>query len=190
MEEVVTLLPMSTAPFEVPTDRDMLPSERRTFVATHRTCVVAYARRDHGPAQSVVYYVPTDDGELLIATMQARAKAKAVERLGTVSVLVLDEQWPVSYLVVYCDAVVDRDPKLVVDVMMAVGERMSGEPIGEEARPFVEQMAKDEGRVVLRCRPYATFATPPRHLHRNDQEERVTHWLSASVPWAAADEVP
>jgi hypothetical protein len=44
--------------------------------------------------------------------------------------------------------------------------------------------------VVLRCRPYATFATPPRHLHRNDQEEKITHWLSASVPWAAADEVP
>ena len=50
-------------------------------------------------------------------------------------------------------------------------------------------MAKDEGRVVLRSRPYPTFATPPRHLHRNDQEERLTHWLSASVPRAAADEV-
>jgi hypothetical protein len=106
-----------------------------------------------------------------------------------VSVLVLDERWPVGYLQVYCDAVVDRDPKLSVDVMMAVGERMSGEPIGEEARPFVEQMAKDEDRVVLRCRPYATFATPPRHLHRNDQEDRLTHWLSASVPWTAADQL-
>jgi hypothetical protein len=186
----VTLLPLSTTPFEVPTDRDMLPSERRAFVETHRTCVVAYARQNDGPAQSVVYYVPTDDGELLIATMQARAKAKAVERLGTVSVLVLDEHWPVGYLLVYCDAVVERDPKVVVDVMMAVGERMSGQPIGEEARPFVEQMAADEGRVVLRCRPYATFATPPRHLHRNDQEEKITHWLSASVAWAATDEVP
>lgn len=186
----MTLLPMSTTPFEVPTDRDMLPSERRAFVATHRTCVLAYARQADGPAQSVVYYVPTDDGELLIATMQARAKARAVERLGKVSVLVLDEQWPVSYLLVYCDAVVERDPTLVVDVMMAVGERMSGQPIGGEARPLVEQMATDEGRVVLRCRPYATFATPPRHLHRNDQEEKLTHWLSASVPWAATDEPP
>ena len=186
----MTLLPLSTAPFEVPTDRDMLPSERRTFVETHRTCVLAYARREHSPAQSVVYYVPTDDGELLVATMQARAKAKAVERLGKVSLLVLDERWPVGYLQVYCDAVVDRDLRAVVDVMMAVGERMSGEPIAESARPFVEQMAKDERRVVLRCRPYSTFATPPRHLHRNDQEERITHWLSGSVPWAAADPAP
>ena len=183
----MALLPLSTAPFRLPTDRDMLPSERREFVNTHRTCVLAYARRNDGPAQSVVYYIPTDDGELLIATMGSRAKAKAAERLGKVSVLVLDEQWPVGYLQVYCDAVIDRDPTLVVDVMMAVGGRMSGEPLGEEARPFVEQMAIDEGRVVVRCRPYATFATPPRHLHSNDQEERLTHWMSGSVPWDATD---
>jgi hypothetical protein len=181
------MLPLSTEPFRLPTDRDMLPSERRLFVNTHRTCVFSYARRADGPAQSVVYYIPTDDGELLIATMDARAKAKAVERLGKVSVLILDEQWPVGYLQVYCDAVVDRNPNVVVDVMMAVAGRMSGTPLGDDARPFVEQMAKDEGRVVLRCRPYATFATPPRHLHKNDQDEKVTHWLSGSVAWDADD---
>ncbi len=70
---------------------------------------------------------------------------------------------------------------------MAVAWRMSGTPLGDEARPFVEAMVKDEGRVVLRCTPYATFATPPRHLHRNDQAERVTHWLSGSVAWGAED---
>lgn len=183
----MALLPISREPFKLPTDRDMLPSERRLFVNTHRTCVVSYARRNDGPAQSVVYDVPTDEGELLIATMGSRAKAKAVERLGKVSVLVLDEQWPVGYLQVYCDAVVERDPEVVVDVMMAVGGRMSGEPLGEEARPFVAQLAIDEGRVVLRCKPYSTFATPPRHLHRNDQDEKLTHWLSGSVDWNAAD---
>jgi len=40
---------------------------------------------------------------------------------------------------------------------------------------------------VLKCTPYATFATPPRHLESNDQEEKLTHWLSGSVPWDAAD---
>ncbi|MGA1361832.1 MAG: pyridoxamine 5'-phosphate oxidase family protein [Ilumatobacteraceae bacterium] len=183
----MALLPHSNDPFVLPTDRDMLPSERRQFVHTHRTCVFGYARKKDGPAQSVVYYVPTDNGDLLIATMGARSKAKAVGRSGKVSILVLDEKWPMGYLQVYCDAVVDRDPELVVDVMMAVAERMSGQPLGEDARPLVAAMAKEEGRVVLRCTPYETFATPPRHLHSNDQAEKVTHWLSGSVPWDAAD---
>lgn len=183
----MALLPLSSEPFALATDRDMLPSERRLFVNTHRTCVLGYARQNDGPAQSIVYYIPTDDGQLLIATMGARAKAKAVERLGKVSLLVLDEQWPPGYLTVYCDAVVDRDFEITVDVAMAVAGRMSGTPLGEDARPFVEAMVKEEGRVVLRCTPYSTFATPPRHLHRNDQEEAVTHWLSGSMPWNAPD---
>jgi len=187
MEIDMALLPHSQDPFVLPADRDMLPSERRQFVYTHRTCVLGYARRNDGPAQSVVYYVPTDSGELLVATMGARAKAKAVERLKKVSILVLDEKWPMGYLQVYCDAVVDRDPEVVVDVMMAVAERMSGQALGEEARPFVEAMAKEEGRVVLRCTPYATFATPPRHLQSNDQEEKLTHWSSGSVRWNVPD---
>ena len=138
---------------------------------------------------SVVYYVPTDTDELLVSTMGARGKAKAVARDPKVSLCVLDERWPFAYLQVYCHAVVERDPELVVDLMMAVAGRMSGEPLGEDARPFVEAMAEEEGRVVLRCRPYSTFAQPPRHLHRNDQEELVTHWVSGTVPWDATDGV-
>jgi hypothetical protein len=51
-------------------------------------------------------------------------------------------------------------------------------------------MALDKGRVLLRCTPYAGFATPPRHLHANDQDEKITHWLSGSVAWDAADPAP
>jgi hypothetical protein len=122
-------------------------------VRTHRTCIFAYARRADGPAMSVVYYVPTDSDELLISTMRGRAKSKATQRLGKASLRILDERWPFAYLQVYCDARVDDDLRLVVDVMMAVAGRMSGTPLGEEARPAVAAMAKDEGRVVLRCRP-------------------------------------
>ena len=141
---------------------------------------------------SVVYYVPTDRDELLVTTMRERSKAKVVARQRKASLCVLDERWPFSYLQVYCDALVDDDPDLVVDVMMAVGGRMSGEPLPEDARPVVAAMAAEERRVVLRCRPYTTFAQPPRHLHRNDQEERITHWRSAVVSWDASDdpEVP
>ncbi|MEO1055691.1 MAG: pyridoxamine 5'-phosphate oxidase family protein [Actinomycetota bacterium] len=184
---MTSLLPLSTNPFVPPTDRDMFPSERREFVRTHRTCIFGYSRQADGPAMSVVYYIPTDDDELLIATMVDRAKAKAVGRHGKVSLCVLDEQWPVGYLQVYCDAVVDTDRSLTVDVMMAVGWRMSGEEIDASARPVVEAMAEEENRVLLRCRPYASFATPPRHLHSNDQDEQLTHWLSGSVPWDAPD---
>lgn len=181
------LLPLSKDPFQAPTDRDMLPSERRRFVETHRTCVFGYGRLSDGPAMSVVYYVPAENGDLLVATMAERAKAKAVARNGKVSLCVLDETWPFAYLQVYCDAVIDPDSETLVDVMMAVAERMSGEPLGPELRPVVKAVGEEEGRVLLRCRPYETFVTPPRHLHRNDQEERLTHWVSASMPWGAPD---
>ena len=184
---MTTLLPLAPEPFLAPTDREMLPSERRTFVRTHRTCIFGSRRLHDGPAMSVVYYVPTDDDELLVSTMAARSKARAVERDGKVSLCILDERWPFAYVQVYADATVETDQELVVDVMMAVGGRMSGEPLSDDARPFVAEMAAQEHRVVLRCRPYSTFAQPPRHLHRNDQEEELTHWVSASVPWDAPD---
>jgi PPOX class probable F420-dependent enzyme len=183
----MTILPLAAEPFVAPTDRDMLPSERRAFVRTHRTCIFGTNRRADGPAMSIVYYVPTDDDELLVSTMRDRSKAKVVARDGKVSLCVLDERWPFSYLQVYCDATVDDDPDVVVDVMMAAASRMSGEALGEDARPFVAAMALEEKRVVLRCRPYNTFAQPPRHLHKNDQEVAVTHWVSASMPWDAPD---
>ena len=183
----VRLLPHSKDPFQAPTDRDMLPSERRRFVETHRTCVFGYDRRSDGPAMSVVYYVPAENGDLLVTTMGERAKAKAVGRNRKVSLCVLDETWPFAYLQIYADAVIDPDGETLVDVMMAVAERMSGEPLSQELRPMVRDLRDEEGRVLVRCRPYATFVTPPRHLHRNDQVERLTHWVSASMPWDAAD---
>ncbi len=113
------LLPLATEPFTAPADRDMLPSERRTFVRTHRTCVYGYRRLHDGPAMSVVYYIPTDDDELLVSTMAGRGKTKAIARDGKVSLCILDEHWPFAYLQVYADATVERDRDLVVDVMMA-----------------------------------------------------------------------
>jgi PPOX class probable F420-dependent enzyme len=183
----VRLLPLSKDPYQAPTDRDMLPSERRRFVRTHRTCVFGYGRQSDGPAMSIVYYIPAENGDLLVATMGDRAKAKAVARNGRISLCVLDETWPFAYLQVYADAEIDDDPETLVDVMMAVAERMSGEPLDPEVRPMVKAMGEEEGRVLVRCRPYATFVTPPRHLHHNDQPERLTHWVSGSIPWDAAD---
>ncbi len=181
------VLPLAAAPFAPPLDRDLLPSERREYVRTRRTCVFGTARRVDGPAMSVAYYVPTDSDELLVSTMRERGKAKAVARNPKVSLCVLDERWPFSYIQVYGDAVIDDDPELVVDIMMAVGGRMSGEPLGDDARPLVAAMALEEDRVVLRCRPYETFVTPSRRPGGTDEPDRTTQWSSGAMRWDAAD---
>ena len=110
--------------------------ERREFVERHRTCVFGYQRKDSPPSMSIVYYT-MDGDDLLISTMAGRAKAKAVERLGEVSICVLDEQWPLTYLVIYGKARVERDLQQTGTVMMKVGEIMSGNAIPEAARPMV-----------------------------------------------------
>lgn len=181
------LLPLAAEPFTAPTDRDMLPSERREFVRTHRTCVFGYRRRNDGPAMSVVYYIPTDADELLVSTMAGRGKARVVQRDGKVSLCILDERWPFAYLQVYADATVEQNRDLAVDVMMAVAGRMSGQPLGDEDRPHISAMCERENRVVIRCRPTSTYATPPRHLHRNDQAAELSHWVAGVMPWDAAD---
>ena len=181
------LLPLAAEPFTVPTDRAMLPSERRAFVRTHRTCVFAYGRVHDGPAMSVVYYVPTEEDELLVSTMAARGKALAVARNPKVSLCVLDERFPFAYLQVYAEAVVDRDRDLAVDVLMAAAGRMSGEPLGEETRPFMEAMAAEEDRVVLRCRPYETFAQPSRPQGDDGTGKGIRYTISGTVPWDASD---
>ena len=165
----LAILLLASEPVTAPTDREMLPSERRAFVRSHRTCVFGTPRLHDGPALSVVYYVPTDDDELLVSTMAGRGKARAVGRDGKVSLCVLDERWPFAYVQVYADATVDRDPDLVVDVMMAVAGRMSGEPLGDDARPFVRRwpprrIASSSGAVRTRRSPNrpATFTATTR----------------------------
>src|ERR1700747_1886888 len=98
------LLSLASEPYAAPTDRDLLPSERREFVRTHRTCVFGYRRRNDGPAMSSVYYIPSDTDEQLESTMAGRGKARVIKRDGKVSLCVLDERWPFAYLQVYADA--------------------------------------------------------------------------------------
>ena len=159
-------------------DADM----RRQFVRDHRTCIFGYARREHGPAMTVVYYV-MDGDDILVSTMEARSKAKAVDRDPHVSLCVLDEQWPLTYLQVYGTAVVERDPGQSADLLRRVVELMAGEPVPSERRAQIAEMAREEQRVVIRVRPYATFATPPRHVNEMADLDTLTHWTSSSLPW-------
>jgi len=156
------------------------------FVRSHRTAVFGYNRREDGPAMSIVYYVVDDDDTILVSTMRGRAKANVVARRAKVSMCVLDEQWPPTYLQVYCDAELDCDEERTVDLMMGIAGVMAGKPLDVGLRPLVAEGAKKEGRVVLRLRPYATFETPPRHVHdESDVNASLTHWTSTSVPWNA-----
>jgi PPOX class probable F420-dependent enzyme len=135
--------------------------ERRQFVRDHRTCVFGYNRREHGPAMTVVYYV-MDGDDMLISTMADRAKAKAVQRDPRVSICVLNEQWPVTYLQVYGMAKLEDDPAQGADMLRRVIDLMAGEPMPADKMPAIEKMAREEKRIVLRVTPYPTFETPPR----------------------------
>ena len=134
---------------------------------------------------SIVYYV-MDGDEILVSTMAARAKARAVARSPKVTMCVLDERWPPTYMQVYCDAAIDTDFELVVDVMMGIAGVRAGNPMPADVRPMVEEGARQENRVVLRLQPYATFYTPPVHVHSaEDVNESLKHTTNQSLPWRA-----
>src|SRR6201988_2087535 len=160
----------------------MTGEERRQFVLDHRTAIFGYNRAEHGPGMSIVFY-SADPEEIVVSTMAERAKAKAVARSPKVSLCVLDEQWPPSYLQVYCDAVIDTDFDSVVEVMMRISGVMAGTPMSEDVRPMVAEGARQEKRVGLRLRPYATFYTPPRHVHSEAEiGPGLRHEPSPSIP--------
>jgi nitroimidazol reductase NimA-like FMN-containing flavoprotein (pyridoxamine 5'-phosphate oxidase superfamily) len=156
--------------------------ERKAFVRTHHTAVYGFGRKEHGPAMSVVYYV-MDGDDILVWTMAERGKAKAAHRTGTATLCVLDEQWPPTYVDVYCTATVEDDHTAAIDLGMRLMEVMSGEPVGDEKRPEVARMCTEEHRVVLRLHPYMTFETPPRHVRKPDDIDGLTHWVGESLPW-------
>ena len=155
---------------------------RKDFVRRNRTCVFGYERQDAAPSMSIVYYT-MDGDDILISTMAGRAKAKAVERLGRVSLCILDEQWPLTYIVVYGRAKLERDLQQTGTVMMKVGEIMSGKPVPEAARPMVEKMADKEDRLVVRVTPEETFYTPPVHLNAGDDASKLEHGYGRRLPW-------
>ena len=156
--------------------------ERRDFVRSHRIAVFGYNRREHGPAMTVVYYV-MDGDDILVSTMTERAKAKAVGRNPKVSLCILDEKWPPTYLLVYGTAKIVTDFESVVDLRMRIAGLMAEQPIPESNRPDVAETTRHEKRVMLRVTPYMTFESPPRHVYKPDDVKGLTHDLGTSLPW-------
>ncbi|HEX6520364.1 MAG TPA: pyridoxamine 5'-phosphate oxidase family protein [Streptosporangiaceae bacterium] len=164
-------------------------AQRRQFVRDHRTAIFAYGRKKDGPAMTALYYV-MDGDDILISTMRARAKARAVQRNPKVSLCVLDENWPPTYLTVFCDAsidaTVDDDLDAVVDLSLRIGAVMAGRELDDSMREQATARVIREDRVQLRLKPYATFMTPPRHASNESEFAKLTHWTSLTIPWAAA----
>ncbi len=158
-------------------------AERRAFVRGHRTAILGYARKADGPSMSCCYYV-MDGGDILVSTMIGRAKAKAVMRNPKVSLCILDEKWPPTYLLVYGDAAIEEDGG--DDLLIRICELMAEQEMPEAEREDLRKLAAEEGRVVVRIRPYATFETPPRHVYNPDDVATLTHGYGASLPWDAA----
>ena len=162
----------------------MNQAERRAFVAGHRTCIFGFQRKHGPPSMSVVYYV-MDGDDILISTMAERAKARAVRRTGEAAICVLDEHWPLTYLQVYGPAHVEEALETTVDVMMRVGQIMSGQALPEAVRPFVEAKAREEHRVVIRLKPQWTVYSPPVHLNAGDDGSKLQHGLAERMAWKA-----
>jgi PPOX class probable F420-dependent enzyme len=160
--------------------------QRRAFVRSHRTAIYGFNRKNDGPAMSVVYYL-MDGDDILISTMEGRGKAKAIRRNPKVSLCVLDEKWPLTYLQVYgeatIDATVDTDLEKVTDLLMRILGLMAGKPMPESVREQTRHMALAERRVQLRVRPYATFESPPRHVYSSEDVAGLTHDLGQHLPW-------
>lgn len=165
----------------------MNAAERRDFVRNHRTAIFGYGRKNDGPAMTVLYYV-MDGDDILVSTMEARAKKSAVTRNSKVSLCVLDEVWPLTYVTVYCDATVDATVETDLDAVVSLYKRIFETMLGRDlddgaAHISVVEKAIVEKRVVLRLKPYATFMTPPRPLKNEADIATLTHWTSTSMPW-------
>ena len=156
--------------------------ERRAFVRDHRTAVFGYARKADGPSMSCCYYV-MDGDDILVSTMTGRAKAKAVGRNPKVSLCVLDENWPPTYLLVYGDAVIEEAGG--DDLLIRICELMAEQPMPEAERHDLIRLAHEEGRVVVRIKPYATFESPPRHVYDPGDVATLTHGYGPNLSWDA-----
>lgn len=157
-------------------------AERREFVRKHRACVFSYPRKKHGPSLSCVYYVMEGD-DILVLSMMGRAKPKAILRDGRVSLCVLDEKWPPTYVTVFGRATVEEEGG--GDLLIAICELMAEQSMPEEERAKLRRLAVEERRCVIRVKPDSTFETPPRHVYAPKDVEALTHTYGNTLPWDA-----
>ena len=91
--------------------KEMTPSERRAFLAHGtRTGELATSRQDGQPHAAPVWFV-LDGDDLIFMTWHTSVKGKAIERDARVALVVDDETFPYSFVLVEGTATVARDPR-------------------------------------------------------------------------------
>lgn len=157
-------------------------SERRAFVRKHRTAIFGYGRRIHGPSMSCVYYT-MDGDELVVSSMAERTKTRAVKRNPNVSLCVLDENWPPTYVLVYGEAYIDEGygKQMLINTV----EIMAEQEMPDTERRALDELAEEEQRIAIRIKPVSTFHSPPRHVWNPDDVKTLTHDLGQNLPWDA-----
>ena len=157
-------------------------AQRREFVRKHRTGVFGYQRKNHGPSMSCVYYV-MDGDDILVSSMLGRAKPKAVERDRKVSLCILDEKWPPTYITVFGNAAVEE--KGGDDLLISICELMAEQPMPNFERIKLRKLAIEEKRCVIRVKPESTFETPPRHVYNPEDVNTLSHSFGTTCAWNA-----
>jgi hypothetical protein len=69
------------------------------------------------------------------------------------------------------------------DLLIAVCELMAEQPMPEDERVKLRELAIEEQRCVIRVKPDSTFETPPRHVYNPEDVATLTHTLGATLPW-------
>lgn len=120
-------------------------TERQGFLAANHVGVLCVAADDR-PSVPIWYgYTPGDN--ILIDTGAGSRKARLVERVGAVTLVVAREEPPYQYMVVE-GTVIDITSPTPLDVREAIAIRYLGEEAG---RAFVAGM--DGDRVLFTIRP-------------------------------------
>jgi PPOX class probable F420-dependent enzyme len=119
-----------------------------TFLREHQWAVLATARRDGSPQQSMVGYVVDGDGRIIVSVKSYTAKWRNALRQPRVSLTVPDGR---AHLVVYGDAeAIDADPERA-ELTADVFARLSNGPRPDPTS--IVDVLDDQQRTVLRITP-------------------------------------
>ena len=120
-----------------------LTEQQLAFLNEIRFGVLATLNSDGTPQQTVMWYLPVDDGTILMNTKKGRVKDKNLERDGRASLCIEEGQ---KYVAMRGTIVVDNDAERGQETMTAGTTRYVGE---EEMERQVAEMYSKQHRITL-----------------------------------------